>query len=145
MSIDFKPTVYSDSLKDNPCPICYESLEEGDLVSRKLINEVEHVFHESCIKDWVKIVNSCPLCTKVVNKDSLLNRKERINVFITNHLVELGASAVIGITAISVALVTLFGDPGVGNHDQHIAVAHGGAPAALAELLGDLVERCMGN
>mmetsp|Transcript_2978 Transcript_2978/g.4274 ORF Transcript_2978/g.4274 Transcript_2978/m.4274 type:complete len:390 (-) Transcript_2978:99-1268(-) len=56
------------------CSICLAEFESGDIVatssaiapaSPPAVTEVTtcpHIFHEECIKDWLKRNNSCPLC-----------------------------------------------------------------------------------
>ena len=43
------------------CCIC---LEEGSNKFMKL--NCEHLFHEKCIKDWIRENNSCPICRNTV-------------------------------------------------------------------------------
>lgn len=43
------------------CPICYESLNNCLIV----ITQCKHAFHGTCLKHWVKINDSCPLCRKI--------------------------------------------------------------------------------
>lgn len=39
------------------CPICRDSLDENKYIAR-----CGHQFHEKCISEWTKIVDSCPIC-----------------------------------------------------------------------------------
>jgi Ring finger domain len=46
---------------NDPCSICMESNEE---VSVRL--ECDHYFHKNCLRDWVRIKGSCPMCRRLV-------------------------------------------------------------------------------
>ena len=41
------------------CSICLENLENHQYI--KLVN-CKHIFHKSCIDEWTKNHNTCPLC-----------------------------------------------------------------------------------
>ena len=47
-----------DSEKKN-CVICLEDFKTGD---KAVILPCIHIFHKSCIKNWLKKQNSCPIC-----------------------------------------------------------------------------------
>lgn len=60
---------------DTECPICLENI-----TSKYTILKCNHVFHNSCIKTWLKKHNQCPVCRKylkayydgkLVNKNKL--------------------------------------------------------------------------
>lgn len=42
------------------CGVCQEEMEKGD--EARAIEECMHVFHDSCILEWLKIKSTCPLC-----------------------------------------------------------------------------------
>lgn len=45
------------------CSICYETFEEGDIVSWSPNSACEnHVFHHGCIKEWLLLHTGCPYC-----------------------------------------------------------------------------------
>ena len=43
----------------NECPICLDKYENNDKIC---ILKCDHVFHEKCIKEWLKNNESCPNC-----------------------------------------------------------------------------------
>ena len=61
------------------CAIC---LETNDNKLKKLVN-CNHVFHESCLNEWLKINPICPLCRTNV-KTSFKCKK--VNYFINEEL-----------------------------------------------------------
>lgn len=44
------------------CSICLDIYEVGDNLACAKTNKCNHVFHEDCIKLWLKERNECPLC-----------------------------------------------------------------------------------
>ena len=51
-------------LNNNECSICLDVINDNNLVN--LIN-CQHNFHSSCILEWSKINNTCPLCRKNIS------------------------------------------------------------------------------
>lgn len=45
--------------KDADCAICFSLLRDGDRVGEL---RCQHIFHASCLKQWLKRKNVCPLC-----------------------------------------------------------------------------------
>mmetsp|Transcript_104981 Transcript_104981/g.146373 ORF Transcript_104981/g.146373 Transcript_104981/m.146373 type:complete len:358 (+) Transcript_104981:18-1091(+) len=45
--------------EDYECPIC---LEELDLESAVMTKDCHHVFHRQCLKHWLQVNSTCPLC-----------------------------------------------------------------------------------
>jgi hypothetical protein len=56
-----KETSPNDDDHDLSCTICFAALETGDRVGAL---HCRHVFHVSCLKDWLACRNVCPLCLK---------------------------------------------------------------------------------
>jgi E3 ubiquitin-protein ligase DOA10 len=56
-------TPYSMAAADLPedCPICSEDFKESDPVIYLPCGS-QHLFHETCLKEWIKINAVCPLC-----------------------------------------------------------------------------------
>lgn len=54
----------------NECPICFEEFKNSDDIVCLPCNR-NHVFHESCIGEWVKRNSSCPLCKTVVTVEAI--------------------------------------------------------------------------
>ena len=59
----------TNQMNDDMCPICYDSLENGEVK----ITDCNHTFHRSCIKQWIKQkrVNGtvpCPMCRAPLRK-----------------------------------------------------------------------------
>ena len=44
------------------CTICLESYAIGDKISYL---PCAHLFHSSCIKNWIRIKNKCPICNNI--------------------------------------------------------------------------------
>jgi hypothetical protein len=57
---------YIVELKKHECSICLENNFENSDPLRKL--GCDHIFHKHCIKDWMKLNKTCPLCRKEVKK-----------------------------------------------------------------------------
>ena len=52
---------------DEECIICYMEYKDEDVVSKLGCNE-KHVFHTSCIEEWIRQgKNSCPVCRAPIN------------------------------------------------------------------------------
>ena len=50
------------------CVICLEDFKEGDDI---IILPCIHVFHKSCITDWLQSHNDCPICKFELNRSSV--------------------------------------------------------------------------
>jgi len=57
---------YIVELKKHECSICLENNFENSDPLRKL--NCGHIFHKTCIKDWIELNKTCPLCRKTVEK-----------------------------------------------------------------------------
>lgn len=55
-----------ESVLHNNCIICYEDLQSFDLSEVRYIASCEHSFHYSCIKRWLKVSPTCPVCRQKV-------------------------------------------------------------------------------
>jgi len=49
----------SDIVRQEVCPICEETLKDGEGILRL---PCSHVFHDDCICPWLKHHNTCPIC-----------------------------------------------------------------------------------
>ena len=49
------------------CVICIEKIENTDLFT---INSCKHEFHESCILEWMKQKNECPICRSMITPET---------------------------------------------------------------------------
>merc|ERR1712062_733837 len=45
------------------CSICLETISEN--TPMKDLDNCDHKFHLGCIKQWAKVKNSCPTCTRI--------------------------------------------------------------------------------
>lgn len=45
----------------NDCPICFAEFEEKEKVC-ELECPGKHIYHEDCIRTWIKVQKSCPTC-----------------------------------------------------------------------------------
>ena len=50
---------YKSYSKNSVCSICMEDFTEGEEL---VLCPCKHCYHERCIKEWLKLKNSCPLC-----------------------------------------------------------------------------------
>jgi Ring finger domain len=50
---------------ESECPICFERLEAGELLSWSANPQCDHVFHHGCIKEWLLDRKDCPFCRTV--------------------------------------------------------------------------------
>ena len=65
----FDVYTYTEHREETSCSICIQKLIAGDQVTTL---ECSHVFHGSCISQWVTVNPSCPLCrSKLAPKDSV--------------------------------------------------------------------------
>ena len=49
------------SLINENCCICYSDYEE-DIQNEPVILKCSHIFHDNCIKEWLKKSGTCPIC-----------------------------------------------------------------------------------
>ncbi|KAL3070322.1 hypothetical protein niasHS_016149 [Heterodera schachtii] len=47
--------------EDNSCAICLDTIENGTMVKPLPCNG-KHIFHNKCIKSWIKQHITCPMC-----------------------------------------------------------------------------------
>ena len=52
------------------CAICLSEFVEGEKVVPLSCN-VQHYFHEQCIKQWIRTKTQCPLCRAEINAKDL--------------------------------------------------------------------------
>jgi Ring finger domain len=45
-----------------PCTICLEHYEDGDMICWSHNRHCNHVFHQECIVEWLGLHNECPVC-----------------------------------------------------------------------------------
>ena len=45
------------------CTICLENISIGDKI---IYLPCVHLFHSSCIKNWIRIKNQCPICNNII-------------------------------------------------------------------------------
>lgn len=51
----------------NNCSICFNNIYDKD---KYIITKCNHYFHKTCLNDWTKLKNNCPLCrTDIVNNN----------------------------------------------------------------------------
>jgi Ring finger domain len=50
---------------ESECPICFDRLEAGELLSWSANPQCDHVFHHACIKEWLLDRRDCPFCRTV--------------------------------------------------------------------------------
>ena len=64
----FSCLMYKKSFPDNlpECPIC-----KNEIIGKKHTTLCNHVFHQSCIMDWFKKSDKCPMCRKQMEIESL--------------------------------------------------------------------------
>ena len=47
------------------CSICLIRYQRGDKIMK---TRCKHLFHSMCILDWNDIINTCPLCRRLITK-----------------------------------------------------------------------------
>lgn len=52
--------------KNEECLICAEGLKNREMVIRLDCSSM-HVFHENCLRDWIKINPICPVCRSYIS------------------------------------------------------------------------------
>jgi hypothetical protein len=60
-SISKIPVVEYNHPTQDACSICLEQFDPGDLVR---LLKCGHIFHPSCVRDWLKKEATCPMCRK---------------------------------------------------------------------------------
>ena len=58
LEIDEK-LIKNNEIENNKCIICLNNYEIHDKISYL---SCSHLFHSSCIKQWIKRANKCPIC-----------------------------------------------------------------------------------
>jgi len=58
-TLDEKYADYTDDKPSLVCTICLSEVRNGERVG---LLSCTHVFHSSCLKDWLRRKNACPLC-----------------------------------------------------------------------------------
>ena len=54
--------------KNSVCTICLEDFSEGEEV---VLCPCKHCYHQHCIKDWLRMKNSCPMCKLTIRRSFL--------------------------------------------------------------------------
>ena len=62
--IDNIPLIRIDIAPEDPCPICQEDFPIGTQVASL---PCSHIFHADCIKNWLRLRNTCPTCRHELN------------------------------------------------------------------------------
>jgi hypothetical protein len=52
------------------CAICLQGFAAGELISRTPCLNEGHVFHTSCIQEWLRSHRTCPLCRQSMSPDT---------------------------------------------------------------------------
>jgi hypothetical protein len=63
--------VPDDNDSDEECTICLDSLNNNNKVSTL---KCGHKFHNCCIKNWMKIKKTCPICRKRIKHNKFHNQ-----------------------------------------------------------------------
>ena len=56
----------------NNCIICLSDFENGDIISTL---PCSHMYHSSCLKDWLKSMNCCPVCKSKITLKIIKDNK----------------------------------------------------------------------
>lgn len=71
----------ADDLFSQPeCPICLQIYEVGDNLACAKTYKCNHIFHEDCIKCWLKQHNECPLCRVDMLEPSDMHKNPDVTV-----------------------------------------------------------------
>lgn len=57
----------NDSNTNTMCSICHSQYEEGDIL--RSINSCNHIFHLSCIEEWLHNHTTCPVCRRDITTE----------------------------------------------------------------------------
>ena len=63
----YKHILKYDSRKETKCSICLNEFDRTDII--KSFYKCEHIFHKSCLLNWLKKSNICPLCKHDLKDD----------------------------------------------------------------------------
>ena len=65
--------IVSQSSSECLCSICLSEFKVGEVIATSSLTSggCSHVFHEECIKGWLRRENTCPLCKQVFASQSL--------------------------------------------------------------------------
>ena len=55
-------------VKNSVCTICLEDFMEAEEV---VLCPCKHCYHQHCIKDWLRMKNSCPMCKLTIRRSFL--------------------------------------------------------------------------
>ena len=55
--------IHISEIDDSCCPICLEEYDNNKKIIKLNCN---HIFHESCIKEWFVEKDNCPNCRKII-------------------------------------------------------------------------------
>jgi len=66
----FTPANYN---QDEACSICLEEFKTDDEVITLPCSN-RHIFHSSCILEWLPRNNACPLCKEAVSEENVRNQ-----------------------------------------------------------------------
>lgn len=55
---------------DEACPICMVEFEKDQNVINLPCNK-KHIFHDSCIGEWIRRNNTCPLCKAPITAEAI--------------------------------------------------------------------------
>ncbi|KAK8955862.1 E3 ubiquitin-protein ligase [Platanthera guangdongensis] len=59
-------TVVDDTIAvDDDCSICIGQFEQGEEIL--ILPSCKHIFHATCVNEWLQSHNTCPLCRKNCN------------------------------------------------------------------------------
>lgn len=109
MSIYFSPIkgIFTPTSSDI-CAICKEPLTSSEVVVHNGPNGGKHPLHKACIRTWVKINPTCPVCNQIVDPRSLLSctenavsvikSRKKVVALVTGAIALPGVSAAIGAT-----------------------------------------------
>ena len=85
------PPVPDDAVPDDECVICFAELNDASETQRRL--ECGHVFHASCVGEWISKDGRCPVCRHVI--DALVANRAQVSALPPGHVLglsELGAA-----------------------------------------------------
>jgi len=78
-----KPMVNSPSVRDSVCMICFENIPFG---STLLQMPCKHRYHEPCLRRWLLVNNSCPICRMPLSRSGNGNNRTGSSSSRTNSL-----------------------------------------------------------
>lgn len=81
---------------EDKCPICLESLKDGESVAHENGGH-KHPIHRDCLISSMKVSNLCPSCRVPMNADSLFSWQDRVIIELNQIKLDAKNGALVGL------------------------------------------------